>query len=138
MEQPRPFRGISVPEYHLPDHNIPLYLKLRQNYNLPLSNIKRGCITDTKHILSVADGGSHGTSGRKPYISEPMNLGYLLQYVCIGLIYLPLPHLPIQQVCFILMKHRFYSYTLNMIFFCLKNTIYIKNLFFYKLLSIYL
>ena len=33
-------------------------------------------------------------AGSPLYLSEPMNLGYLLQYVCIGVIYPPLPHLP--------------------------------------------
>lgn len=93
MVQSYPFRGISVPECHLPDHDIQSHI-INKSILTTFIKHKKGCVTDTLHILFVADGGSHGTSGRKPYISEPMNLGYLLKYVCIGLIYLPLPHLP--------------------------------------------
>ena len=70
-------------KYQLPNHNIPLYLKSTQDHYLPLSNIKRGCITDTKHILSVADGGSHGTSGRKPFISIRTHESGISAAVCL-------------------------------------------------------
>lgn len=95
---------------------------------LPLSNIKRGCATDTIHILFVADGDSHGASGRRPYLSEPMNLEYLLHYALYRLFDCLPPVSAIYSGPVSSLLSKGFTAILNMVFFCLRNTISSKKI----------